>query len=155
MSILAGCDYLANIPRLGIGWALKYVQDNTTIEKIFDKIEAKLKKNGDYLYTIPKGYREEFQKAKKRFNYQLIFNTETQRQERLTQTKPIRNPNENLDYAGKLFNDAIKHATCKCKLRDDLTDNSTSPRHCEKVITDTSLLKCRTRYQKKIYNLDF
>jgi 5'-3' exonuclease len=33
MSILAGCDYLANIPRLGIGWALKYVQDNTTIEK--------------------------------------------------------------------------------------------------------------------------
>ena len=98
MCILAGCDYLENIPNLGIAWAYRYVKNNTDLDSVLDEISKVKKVNGSCKYDIPNGYKDDFIKAEKTFNHQLIFNPKANEQQR----REINyNLNEDLSYAGQ------------------------------------------------------
>ena len=97
---MAGCDYLKNIPNFGIGWAYRYVQENATIERVFEAIDSKRKANGDKMYIIPTEYIDSFGKAKNTFKHQVVFDIVKQKQTRLNKAVDA---HHDLSYAGKLL----------------------------------------------------
>ena len=67
MAILSGCDYLANINRMGLKSAYRYVRKYKTIEKIVRMLQF------DGQYHVPTGYIEAFYKAELTFLHQRVF----------------------------------------------------------------------------------
>ena len=65
MCILAKCDYLNNIPRVGIKTAIEAVRMGRTIDTTFAYLQQR--------FTLPEGYREGFQKALNTFRHQVVF----------------------------------------------------------------------------------
>jgi 5'-3' exonuclease len=96
MCILSGCDYLKNIPSLGIAWAYKVVHDYASLVDIFDAIKNKQNSNGQNKYEIPMNYIREFGKAVNTFKYQLIFDVEENTQRRYNSISDL-----DMNYAGK------------------------------------------------------
>ena len=67
MAILSGCDYLANINRMGLKSAYRLVRKHKTIEKIIRMLSF------DGQYHVPPGYLEAFYKAELTFLHQRVF----------------------------------------------------------------------------------
>lgn len=67
MAILSGCDYLANIDKMGLKTAYKYVRKYKNIEKILRMLAF------DGKYQVPPGYLESFRKAEMTFLHQRVF----------------------------------------------------------------------------------
>ncbi|KAM0794474.1 PIN domain-like protein [Usnea florida] len=67
MAILSGCDYLANIKRMGLKSAYRLVRKHKTIEKILRILSF------DGQYHVPPGYLEAFHKAELTFLHQRVF----------------------------------------------------------------------------------
>ena len=67
MAILSGCDYLANINRMGLKSAYRLVRKHKTIEKILRMLSF------DGQYHVPPGYLEAFYKAELTFLHQRVF----------------------------------------------------------------------------------
>ncbi|KAL8937344.1 MAG: hypothetical protein Q9211_003731 [Gyalolechia sp. 1 TL-2023] len=67
MAILSGCDYLANINKMGLKTAYRLVRKHKTIEKILRMLQF------DGQYHVPTGYLEAFQRAELTFLHQRVF----------------------------------------------------------------------------------
>ena len=67
MAILSGCDYLANINKMGLRTAYRLVRKYKTIEKILRIIQL------DSQYRVPLGYLENFRRAELTFLHQRVF----------------------------------------------------------------------------------
>ncbi|MCJ1436969.1 Rad2 nuclease [Xylographa pallens] len=67
MAILSGCDYLANINKMGLKTAYRLVRKYKTIEKIVRIIQL------DGQYRVPPGYLENFRRAELTFLHQRVF----------------------------------------------------------------------------------
>ncbi|KAL8941204.1 MAG: hypothetical protein Q9216_002381 [Gyalolechia sp. 2 TL-2023] len=67
MAILSGCDYLANINKMGLKTAYRLVRKYKTIEKILRMLQF------DGQYHVPSGYLEAFQRAELTFLHQRVF----------------------------------------------------------------------------------
>lgn len=66
MAILSGCDYLANINKMGLKTAHRYVRKHKTIERILRMLQFEK-------YHVPAGYLEAFQRAELTFLHQRVF----------------------------------------------------------------------------------
>ena len=67
MAILSGCDYLANINKMGLKTAYRLVRKYKTIDKILRMLQF------DSQFHVPVGYLEAFKKAELTFLYQRVF----------------------------------------------------------------------------------
>lgn len=67
MAILSGCDYLANINRMGLKSAYRLVRKYKNIEKIVRMLQF------DGQYHVPVGYLEAFHRAELTFLHQRVF----------------------------------------------------------------------------------
>ena len=67
MAILSGCDYLANINKMGLKTAYRLVRKYRNIEKIIRMLQF------DGQYHVPSGYLEAFRKAELTFLHQRVF----------------------------------------------------------------------------------
>ena len=67
MAILSGCDYLANINKMGLKTAYRLVRKYKTIEKILRMLQF------DGQFHVPAGYLEAFKKAELTFLHQRVF----------------------------------------------------------------------------------
>ncbi|OJD14423.1 hypothetical protein AJ78_05224 [Emergomyces pasteurianus Ep9510] len=68
MCILSGCDYLANLPKMGLKTAYRNVRKYKTIEKILKMVQ--FEGNGT---RVPPQYLEDFKRAELTFLHQLVF----------------------------------------------------------------------------------
>ncbi|KAL8853984.1 MAG: hypothetical protein Q9221_001107 [Calogaya cf. arnoldii] len=71
MAILSGCDYLANINKMGLKTAYRLVRKHKKIETILRMLQF------DGQYHVPTGYLEAFQRAELTFLHQRVFCPET------------------------------------------------------------------------------
>lgn len=67
MAILSGCDYLANINKMGLKTAYRLVRKYKTIDRILQIVQL----NGKY--RVPPGYLDSFRKAELTFLHQRVF----------------------------------------------------------------------------------
>ena len=63
--IMAGCEYLDNIERIGLKSALKFYDEHKTFNNVF----AALQKHKTYKDKIPADYAINLQKVSQLFNY--------------------------------------------------------------------------------------
>ncbi|KLJ08883.1 hypothetical protein EMPG_15688 [Blastomyces silverae] len=68
MCILSGCDYLANLPKIGLKTAYRNVRKYKTVEKILKMLQ--FEGNGT---RVPPQYLEDFKRAELTFLHQLVF----------------------------------------------------------------------------------
>ncbi|EEQ91394.1 exonuclease 1 [Blastomyces dermatitidis ER-3] len=68
MCILSGCDYLANLPKMGLKTAYRNVRKYKTVEKILKMLQ--FEGNGA---RVPPQYLEDFKRAELTFLHQLVF----------------------------------------------------------------------------------
>ena len=93
MAILSGCDYLANIPRMGLKTAYRLVRKHKDIETILRVLSF------DGTYRIPSGYLEDFKRAELTFLHQRVFDPT---EKRLLHGIPLSSSQvKNLDFVGK------------------------------------------------------
>lgn len=67
MCILSGCDYLPNIPKMGLKTAYRNVRKYKNVEKVLKVLQFEGNSR------IPAGYLEKFQQAENTFLYQRVF----------------------------------------------------------------------------------
>ncbi|KAK6514155.1 Rad2 nuclease [Arthrobotrys conoides] len=67
MAILSGCDYLVNIPKMGIKTAYKFVRKYKSVDKILRAIRM------DGSFTVPASYEKAFVTAEMTFKYQRVY----------------------------------------------------------------------------------
>ncbi|EPS40312.1 hypothetical protein H072_5871 [Dactylellina haptotyla CBS 200.50] len=67
MAILSGCDYLANIPKMGIKTAYRFVRKYRSAEKILKAIRM------DGSFIMPANYEKAFLTAEMTFQYQRVY----------------------------------------------------------------------------------
>jgi len=67
MSILSGCDYLANINNMGLKTAYRMVRKHKTIEKVVRMLQF------DGKFHVPKDYLESFYQAELTFLHQRVY----------------------------------------------------------------------------------
>ncbi|PGH16579.1 hypothetical protein AJ79_01685 [Helicocarpus griseus UAMH5409] len=67
MCILSGCDYLANLPKMGLKTAYRNIRKYKTVEKILRMIQFE----GNC--RVPPQYLEDFKRAELTFLHQLVF----------------------------------------------------------------------------------
>ncbi|KAI9735984.1 MAG: Rad2 nuclease [Cirrosporium novae-zelandiae] len=67
MAILSGCDYLANINKMGLKTAYRLVRKHKSIEKILKMLQF------DGQFRVPVGYLEDFKKAELTFLHQRVY----------------------------------------------------------------------------------
>ncbi|KAF9892960.1 Rad2 nuclease [Aspergillus nanangensis] len=67
MCILSGCDYLANIPRLGLKTAYRSIRKHKNVERALRMLQF------DGQYHVPSDYLENFKQAERTFLYQRVF----------------------------------------------------------------------------------
>ena len=85
MCVLAGCDYLKNIPLLGINLAYVFIKQVDNVTKLYDLIENKLTSKGCQKFPISKDRIDEHRKAVITFKHQLIFDPQKLAQLRFIQ----------------------------------------------------------------------
>ncbi|CAG2115492.1 unnamed protein product, partial [Medioppia subpectinata] len=102
MSILSGCDYLPNLPGIGLQRAKKFFKmtANTDLRTVLYKIPSYLKMNGKV--KITKDYVNAFIKADNTFKYQLVFCPKSRKLVPLTPYEKDVTPQE-LTFAGTHF----------------------------------------------------
>ncbi|CAG2109433.1 unnamed protein product [Medioppia subpectinata] len=102
MSILSGCDYLPNLPGIGLQRAKKFFKmtANTDLRTVLYKIPSYLKMNGKV--KITKDYVNDFIKADNTFKYQLVFCPKSRKLVPLTPYEKDVTPQE-LTFAGTHF----------------------------------------------------
>nr|XP_022912550.1 exonuclease 1 [Onthophagus taurus] len=105
MCILSGCDYLDNLPGVGLKKALKFISvtENPSIYNALSQISSYLKLSN---VTVTDEYRENFMIADATFQYQIIFDP---KERRLKPLNPI-SPNVDLKHcvnAGSKIDDAV------------------------------------------------
>ncbi|KAF3203565.1 Rad2 nuclease [Orbilia oligospora] len=71
MAILSGCDYLGNIPKMGIKTAYKFVRRYKSADKIVRAIRM------DGSFTVPVSYEKDFITAEMTFKYQRVYSPRT------------------------------------------------------------------------------
>ncbi|KAJ5161097.1 XPG/RAD2 endonuclease [Penicillium capsulatum] len=67
MCILSGCDYLANIPKMGLKTAYRSIRKHRTVEKSLRMMQF------DGQFKVPADYLANFQQAELTFLYQRVF----------------------------------------------------------------------------------
>ncbi|KAH8693942.1 putative exonuclease [Talaromyces proteolyticus] len=67
MCILSGCDYLPNIPKMGLKTAYRSMRKYKNVEKVLKVLQFE----GNY--RVPAGYAENFKQAENTFLYQRVF----------------------------------------------------------------------------------
>lgn len=67
MCILSGCDYLANIPKMGLKTAYRSIRKHRTVEKSLRMLQF------DGQFKVPADYLANFQQAELTFLYQRVF----------------------------------------------------------------------------------
>ncbi|KAJ5233599.1 uncharacterized protein N7469_005365 [Penicillium citrinum] len=67
MCILSGCDYLANIPKMGLKTAYRSIRKHKTVEKALRMIQF------DGQFKVPAGYLANFIQAELTFLYQRVY----------------------------------------------------------------------------------
>ncbi|KAJ5965538.1 hypothetical protein N7481_012252 [Penicillium waksmanii] len=78
MCILSGCDYLANIPKMGLKTAYRSIRKHKTVEKALRMIQF------DGQFKVPADYLSNFRQAELTFLYQRVFCTTAQKLVTLT-----------------------------------------------------------------------
>ncbi|XP_014665920.1 PREDICTED: exonuclease 1-like [Priapulus caudatus] len=101
MCILSGCDYLDNLPGIGLSKAMKFFKlaRNTNLSVILSKVGSYLNMPG---LNISSDYINNFIKAEKTFLYQLVFDPVTRRVVPLEPYPDTIDPDD-LDFAGPLI----------------------------------------------------
>ena len=100
MCITAGCDYLANLPGIGLGKAKNFwlKVTNPDLRNVLRKIPAYLKMPQ---VSVTQDYIERFIRANNTFLYQLVFDPVTRKEKPLTPyAADLREEIESLTYAG-------------------------------------------------------
>ncbi|CRG88181.1 exonuclease 1 [Talaromyces islandicus] len=82
MCILSGCDYLPNIPKMGLKTAYRNVRKYKNVEKVLKVLQF------EGHSRIPAGYLEKFQQAENTFLYQRVFCPTLQKLVTLTVAEP-------------------------------------------------------------------
>lgn len=67
MCILSGCDYLANIPKMGLKTAYRTIRRHKTVEKSLRMLQF------EGQYKVPNDYLKNFKQAENTFLYQWVF----------------------------------------------------------------------------------
>ncbi|KAF3270981.1 Rad2 nuclease [Orbilia oligospora] len=67
MAVLSGCDYLGNIPKMGIKTAYKFVRRYKSADKIVRAIRM------DGSFAVPASYEKDFIAAEMTFKYQRVY----------------------------------------------------------------------------------
>lgn len=67
MCILSGCDYLANIPKMGLKTAYRTIRRHKTVEKSLRMLQF------EGQYKVPTDYLKNFKQAENTFLYQWVF----------------------------------------------------------------------------------
>jgi exonuclease-1 len=67
MCILSGCDYLANIPKMGLKTAYRSIRKHRTVEKALRMLQF------DGQFKVPADYLKDFKQAEDTFLYQRVF----------------------------------------------------------------------------------
>lgn len=67
MCILSGCDYLPNIPKLGLKTAYRSMRKYKNVEKVLRVLQF------EGHYQVPAGYLDNFRQAENTFLYQRVF----------------------------------------------------------------------------------
>ncbi|OTF77218.1 hypothetical protein BLA29_013084, partial [Euroglyphus maynei] len=107
MCILSGCDYISNIPGVGIGRARKFFEsliENPTAEnihKILEKLPTVLNMNGKVKVT--NDYIEEFIRASNTFNHQIVYSPQFDQLVYLNPLTKNVDPKELEQYGGNFF----------------------------------------------------
>lgn len=78
MCILSGCDYLANIPKMGLKTAYRSIRKHRTVEKSLRMLQF------DGQFKVPADYLSNFQQAELTFLYQRVFCPNTKKLVTLT-----------------------------------------------------------------------
>ncbi|KAI5776872.1 putative exonuclease [Geopyxis carbonaria] len=73
MCILSGCDYLDNIPKMGLKTAHRLVRRHKTVDRVIRAVQL------DGTKVVPKGYLEAFERADLTFRHQRVFCPRAQR----------------------------------------------------------------------------
>ncbi|KAI5308463.1 Rad2 nuclease [Ascosphaera atra] len=73
MCILSGCDYLANIPGMGLKTAYRHMRKYKNVERVVQMLRF------DNKTTVPQDYLESFRRAEQTFLYQRVFCPEARR----------------------------------------------------------------------------
>ena len=94
MAILSGCDYLANMNKMGLKTAYRLVRKYKTLEKIIRMLQF------DGQYHVPTGYIEAFQQAELTFLHQRVFCPIAGKNVMINSLPPNSNPDD-FDFAGR------------------------------------------------------
>ncbi|EED12420.1 exonuclease, putative [Talaromyces stipitatus ATCC 10500] len=100
MCILSGCDYLSNIPKLGLKTAYRSMRKYRDVEKVLRVLQF------EGHYQVPAGYLDNFRKAENTFLYQRVFCPTAQRLVTLTVPDPGMNLDE-MPYIGADYDPEI------------------------------------------------
>ncbi|RAO72158.1 uncharacterized protein BHQ10_008170 [Talaromyces amestolkiae] len=82
MCILSGCDYLSNIPKMGLKTAYRSMRKYKNVEKVLRVLQFE----GNY--QVPAGYLDNFRQAENTFLYQRVFCPTAQKLVTLTVPSP-------------------------------------------------------------------
>lgn len=73
MAMLSGCDYLPNIPGIGLKTAWALLRKHKTVQKVIKALEMEGKK------SVPAGYLDAFELAEKVFLHQRVYDHNLER----------------------------------------------------------------------------
>ncbi|CAF0844666.1 unnamed protein product [Brachionus calyciflorus] len=111
MCILSGCDYLENLPGIGLGKAKKLLKsiNKSDIDYILKQMPKVLKMPS---LIITNEYIESFKKADKTFKYQIVFDPLKRKLTSLHPYGPEIEQNEDVTYAGIFYDEelSIQHS---------------------------------------------
>ncbi|KAF2144641.1 uncharacterized protein K452DRAFT_245646 [Aplosporella prunicola CBS 121167] len=82
MAILSGCDYLANISKMGLKTAYLLLRKHKTFDRVLRAIQF------DGQYSVPPGYADSFYQAEMTFLYQWVYCPLTERLVHFTEPEP-------------------------------------------------------------------
>lgn len=82
MCILSGCDYLSNIPKLGLKTAYRSMRKYKNVEKVLRVLQF------EGHHQVPTGYLDNFRQAENTFLYQRVFCPAAQKLVTLTEPDP-------------------------------------------------------------------
>ena len=126
MAILSGCDYLANINKMGLKTAYRLVRKYKSIEKILRIIQF------DGQYRVPAGYLENFQKAELTFLHQRVFCPHQNKLVMVTDLGAGLEPAD-LDFIGKDVDAEIAMGVAKGDLHPMTKNPITAPVQTPKI----------------------
>jgi len=98
LCILAGCDYLKNIPGIGLKRAIKFLK-NSTLEEALDKI------SDHNSYIVPEDYLESVERVKLQFYYGWVIDMDSMKMVRFS---PMYESMETIGLGDKLDDDIVK-----------------------------------------------